>query len=83
MLLDERHAGEEGVIRSDIAEMVDRASAMAIYAYSAVASAGRESATPLPETLAERLAEQTYTDVLRYSLDECSCPCHQDHSSQP
>ena len=83
MLLDERHAGEEGVIRSDIAEMIDRASAMSIYAYNAVTGAGRESATPLPDTLAERLAERTYTDVLRYSLDECSCPCHQDHSSHP
>ena len=34
--LDERHAGEEGVIRSDIADVIDRAAAMAVYAYHAV-----------------------------------------------
>ena len=32
MITNERHAGEEGVIRSDIAEMIDRAAAMAVYA---------------------------------------------------
>ena len=80
--MDERHAGEEGVIRSDIAEMVDRAAAMASYAFQAVRSAGGEGPTPLPDGLAERLAEQTYTDVLRYSLDECACPCHQEHAPQ-
>ena len=82
MQLDERHAGEEGVIRSDIAEMVDRAAAMSAYAYHAVRSAGGEAPTPLPEGLAERLAEQTYVDVLRYSLDECACACHQEHPPQ-
>ncbi len=80
--MDERHAGEEGVIRSDIAEMVDRAAAMAAYAFQAVRGAGGDNGGPLPEGLAERLAEQTYTDVLRYSLDECACPCHQEHTPQ-
>lgn len=82
MQLDERHAGEEGVIRSDIAEMVDRAAAMAVYAYHAVCNAGSEAPAPLPPGLAERLAEQTYADVLRYSLDECACSCHQEHPPQ-
>ena len=80
--MDERHAGEEGVIRSDIAEMVDRAAAMASYAFQAVRSASGEGPSPLPDGLAERLAELTYTDVLRYSLDECACPCHQEHPPQ-
>ncbi len=79
MQLDERHAGEEGVIRSDIAEMVDRAAAMARYAFQAVRSGAGENGGPLPEALAERLAEQTYVDVLRFSLDECAC--HQEHPS--
>jgi hypothetical protein len=79
MQLDERHAGEEGVIRSDIAEMVDRAAAMATYAFQAVRSGAGDNGSPLPEGLAERLAEQTYVDVLRYSLDECACGCHQEH----
>ena len=82
MQLDERHAGEEGVIRSDIAEMVDRAAAMATYAYQAVRSAAGDGQPPLPDGLAERLAEQTYVDVLRYSLDECACSCHQEHAPQ-
>ena len=82
MQKDERHAGEEGVIRSDIAEMVDRAAAMATYAFHSVRNAGQDSPTPLPDGLAERLAEQTYVDVLRYSLDECACPCHQEHPQQ-
>ncbi len=82
MQKDERQAGEEGVIRSDIAEMVDRAAAMATYAFNAVRSAGQEAAGPLPDGLPERLAEQTYVDVLRYSLDECACPCHQEHPQQ-
>ncbi len=89
MQLDERHAGEEGVIRSDLAEMIDRASTMSAYAFNAfnafnaVGDAGGKGARPFPDGLAERLAEQTYIDILRYSLDECSCPCHQDHPSQP
>jgi hypothetical protein len=84
MIADERHAGEEGVIRSDIAEMIDRAAAMSVYAYNAVAQATAASADnrPVPDTFPERLAEQTYSDVLRYSLDECACPCHQEHSNQ-
>ncbi len=84
MLTDERHAGEEGVIRSDIAEMIDRAAAMAVYAFNAVTRAAESDASGrhVPEALAERLAEQTYTDVLRYSLDECSCSCHQDHPEE-
>ncbi|PZC42399.1 MAG: hypothetical protein DK306_002317 [Chloroflexi bacterium] len=82
MQLDERHAGEEGVIRSDIAEMVDRAAAMAAYAFHAVRSASGDSPSPLPDGLPEKLAEQTYVDVLRYSLDECACACHQDHPAQ-
>ena len=83
MIIDERHAGEEGVIRSDIAEMVDRAAAMAVYAYNAVSNAATraEGGPPIPSGLAERLAEQTYTDVLRYSLDECTCTCHQEDST--
>jgi hypothetical protein len=83
MQTDERHAGEEGVIRSDIAEMIDRAAAMSIYAFETVGKNGAASNTEFPKDLAERLAEQTYLDVLRYSLDECSCPCHQDHPHQP
>ena len=82
MQTDERHAGEEGVIRSDIAEMIDRAAAMSIYAFETVGKHGASSNPEFPKDLAERLAEQTYLDVLRYSLDECSCPCHQDHPSQ-
>jgi len=82
MQLDERHAGEEGVIRSDIAEMVDRAAAMASYAFNAVRAASSDDQAPLPEGLPERLAEQTYVDVLRYSLDECACGCHQEHTPQ-
>ncbi len=82
MRTDERHAGEEGVIRSDIAEMIDRGAAMAVYAYNAVTAAANNNRgdRPFPEDVAARLAEQTYSDVLRYSLDECTCPCHQDHS---
>ncbi len=83
MQLDERHAGEEGVIRSDIAEMIDRASSMAVYALNSLQGAADKSTAKLPDGLAERLAEQTYIDVLRYSLDECSCPCHQDHPANP
>ena len=87
MQTDERHAGEEGVIRSDIAEMIDRASAMSVYAFNSVTKQGAKNQTTnnqasYPEALAERLAEQTYLDVLRYSLDECACPCHQDHPPQ-
>ncbi len=81
MQIDERHAGEEGVIRSDIAEMIDRASAMSVYAFDAVAKQSSQSEAGYPAELAQRLAEQTYLDVLRYSLDECACPCHQDHPS--
>ena len=81
MQTDERHAGEEGVIRSDIAEMIDRAAAMAAYAFASVTTQATKSERPMPNGLAERLAEQTYLDVLRYSLDECACPCHQDHPS--
>ncbi len=81
MQTDERHAGEEGVIRSDIAEMIDRAAAMAAYAFASVTTQSTKSERPMPNGLAERLAEQTYLDVLRYSLDECACPCHQDHPS--
>ena len=68
------------MIRSDIADVIDRAAAMAAYAYAAVKRAGESGSTPLPPSLAEHLAESTYVDVLRYSLDECTCPCHQDHS---
>ncbi len=81
MQLDDRHTGEEGVVRSDIAEMIDRAAAMAIYAYNAVVAAADDGPSRPPLELAEKLAEQTYRDILRYSLDECSCPCHQDHSA--
>lgn len=82
-MLDERHAGEEGVIRSDIADVIDRAAAMAVYAYHAVRRAGEVEQGPSgqpPDALAEHLAEATYVDVLRYSLDECTCPCHQEHN---
>ena len=82
MQTDERHAGEEGVIRSDIAEMIDRASAMSIYAFEAILTQAAKSEQPFPKELAERLAEQTYLDVLRYSLDECACPCHSEHPPQ-
>ncbi len=80
MQTDEHHAGEEGVIRSDIAEMIDRAAAMSVYALETVGKQGIASKNEFPENLAERLAEQTYLDILRYSLDECACPCHQEHS---
>ena len=87
MITNERHAGEEGVIRSDIAEMIDRAAAMAVYAHHAVNQAreqnGGDGVAAVPPGLADRLAEQTYTDVLRYSLDECTCACHQDHEHDP
>jgi hypothetical protein len=56
---------------------------MSIYAFETVGKNGAASNTEFPKDLAERLAEQTYLDVLRYSLDECSCPCHQDHPHQP
>ena len=82
MQLDERHAGEEGVVRSDLAEMIDRATAMSAYAYSSMIGAFDRQPHPIPEGLAERLSEQTYVDILRYSLDECSCPCHQEHPNQ-
>jgi hypothetical protein len=83
MQLDDRHTGEEGVVRSDIAEMIDRAAAMSVYAFNAVVNAEQEGTHPLPTSLAEKLAEKTYVDVLRYSLDECACPCHQDHPTSP
>lgn len=79
-MVDERHAGEEGVIRSDIADVINRAAAMAAYAYEAVRKGGGNGAAAMSHELAERLAESTYIDVMRYSLDECSCPCHQDHT---
>ncbi len=79
MVVDERHAGEEGVIRSDIADVIDRSAAMAAYAFAAIRKAGEKGGIPLPEPLAEHLAESTYMEVMRYSLDECSCPCHQEH----
>ncbi len=79
MALDERHAGEEGVLRSDIADVIDRAAAMAVYAFASVTQAGATEGLRLPPQLAEHLAEATYVDVLRYSLDECTCPCHQEH----
>ncbi len=82
MATDERHAGEEGVIRSDIAEMIDRAAAMAIYAFNAIAQAAQKSAHSVPDGLGERLAESTFTDILRYSLEECTCSCHQEHPPQ-
>ena len=81
MVVDDRHAGEEGVIRSDIAEMVDRAAAMSVYAFNAIQNAASSSQHAVPNALAERLAESTYSDVLRYSLEECACPCHQEHTS--
>lgn len=77
--MDERHAGEEGVLRSDIADVIDRAAAMAVYAYASVTQAGQAEGLQLPPQLAERLAEATYIDVMRYSLEECTCPCHQEH----
>ncbi len=79
MALDERQSGEEGVLRSDIADVIDRAAAMAVYAFASVNKAGVAEGQRLPPQLAEHLAEATYVDVLRYSLDECTCPCHQDH----
>ncbi len=84
MITNERHAGEEGVIRSDIAEMIDRAAAMAVYAYNAVNQAREHNGETIavPQALVERLAEQTYTDVLRYSLDECACSCHQEQDHE-
>lgn len=75
-----RVAGEEGVVRSDLADVIDRASAMAAYAYEKVREARGPGGAGLSPDLAERLAESTYIDVMRYSLDECSCPCHQDHA---
>ena len=77
--MDERHAGEEGVLRSDIADAINRATAMAAYAFASVTQVGATEGLKLPPQLAERLAESTYVDVLRYSLDECNCPCHQEH----
>ena len=77
--VDERHAGEEGVLRSDLADVIDRAAAMAAYAFASVNQAGAAEGMRLPPQLAERLAEATYVDVMRYSLDECTCPCHQEH----
>ena len=77
--MDERHAGEEGVLRSDIADVIDRAAAMAVYAFASVNRSGESEGLRLPPDLAERLAEATYVDVLRYSLEECTCPCHQEH----
>ena len=63
--------------------MIDRAAAMAIYAYNAVSQAHEHNGETItiPQGLAERLADQTYTDVLRYSLDECACVCHQEHET--
>ena len=96
-MVDERHAGEEGVIRSDIADVIDRAAAMAAYAYTVARKemhkemskeADEEEAhsgeadrrrAAISRKLAGRIARRTYTDVMRYSLDECTCPCHQDH----
>lgn len=91
-MVDERHAGEEGVIRSDIADVIDRAVAMAAYAYTAarkemIKEMRREGGdgeadngtAAMSHKLAEQIARRTYTDVMRYSLDECTCPCHQDH----
>lgn len=77
--MDERHAGEEGVLRSDIADVIDRAAAMAVYAYASVSQASQAEGVRLPSQLAEHLAEATYVEVMRYSLDECTCPCHQEH----
>ncbi len=77
--MDERHAGEEGVLRSDIADVIDRAAAMAMYAIAAVNQAGQTEGLEVPQQLAGKLAEATYVDVMRYSLDECTCPCHQEH----
>lgn len=74
-----RAHGEEGVIRSDLADVIERAAAMAAYAYAAVSDARGPKGVALPAELVERLAESTYIDVMRYSLDECSCPCHQEH----
>ena len=84
MITNERHAGEEGVVRSHIAEMIDRAAAMAVYAYNAANQAREHNRETIavPQALVERLAEQTYTDVLRYSLDECACSCHQDQDHE-
>ena len=85
LITNERHAGEEGVIRSDIAEMIDRSAAMAVYAYNAINEARDHNSgdsPTVPEGLAQRLAEQTYTDILRYSLDECSCACHTEHEHE-
>ena len=55
---------------------------MSVYAFDAVAKQATKSVQGFPKELAERLAEQTYLDVLRYSLDECACPCHQEHPPQ-
>ncbi len=77
--MDERHAGEEGVLRSDIADVIDRAAAMAVYALAAVEQAAETEGRTVPEPLIEKLVEATYVDVMRYSLDECTCPCHQEH----
>lgn len=74
-----RTDGEEGVIRSDIADVIKRAAAMSVFAYEAARDARGPQGAALPSELIERLAESTYIDVMRYSLDECSCPCHQDH----
>ena len=46
---------------------------------ASVNQAGATEGLRLPPQLAEHLAEATYVDVLRYSLDECTCPCHQEH----
>ena len=77
--MDERRSGEEGVLRSDLADVIDRAAAMAVYAFASVTEAGVSEGLRLPPQLAEHLAEATYVDVLRYSLEECTCPCHQEH----
>ena len=74
-----RTDGEEGVIRSDIADIIKRAAAMSVFAYETVREARGPQGATLPAELIERLAESTYIDVMRYSLDECSCPCHQEH----
>lgn len=71
--------GEEGVIRSDLADVIERAAAMSVYAYEAAAKVRGKQGSSLPPELVERLAESTYIDVMRYSLEECSCPCHHDH----
>ena len=54
MVVDERHAGEEGVIRSDIADVIDRSAAMAAYTFTAIRKAGEKGGVRLPDQLAEQ-----------------------------